>query len=290
MDSTTNSASPGRAASSDGKVWLDGEVLDADAARISPFDHGITVGDGVFETVKIVGSTPFALTRHLRRLDRSATVLGLDTPDHDLVRRATSEVIAANAIDEGRLRITLTGGPGPLGSNRGEHGPTLLLAVAGLAPTEHGTDVVTVEWTRNERGALTGLKTTSYAENVMALARASEAGASEAIFPNTVGNLCEGTGSNIFVGVDGRLVTPPLSSGCLAGITRELVLEVTDAVEEDLPLEVLFDADEAFLTSSTRDVQGIRAVDGVALRSCPGPLTLAAAAAFAELERGDLDP
>ena len=283
MTSTTGS-------STTGKVWLNGQVLDTDDARISPFDHGMTVGDGVFETLKVIDGTPFAMGRHLRRLERSASALGIETPDPELVRNAADEVITANGPGADRLRITLTGGPGPLGSNRGDEGTTLLLAVSELAPVEHGTEVVTVEWTRNERGALAGLKTTSYAENVMALARATAAGASEAIFANTAGNLCEGTGTNIFVGIDGRLVTPPLSAGPLAGITRELVLEVTDAVEEDLPLDALLEADEAFLTSSTRDVQGIRAVDGIALRECPGPLTEAAAAAFAELTRTNLDP
>ena len=271
-------------------VWLNGSIVDADQARISPFDHGITVGDGVFETLKVVRGTPFAMRRHLERLERSAAGLGLDAPDHDLVRKAADEVVAANEITDGRLRITVTGGPGPLGSNRGDQGTTLLVAVSELPAAAHGTDVVTVEWTRNERGALTGLKTTSYAENVVALARASEAGASEALFANTAGNLCEGTGSNIFVGIDGRLVTPPLSAGPLAGITRELVLEVTDAVEDDLTIDQLMSADEAFLTSSTRDVQGIGTVDGIALRACPGPLTQAAAEAFARLMADDLDP
>lgn len=272
------------------KVWINGQVLPTDEARISPFDHGMTVGDGVFETLKIAGTAPFAMSRHLRRLERSATALGLEAPDADLVRAAAAEVIRANGVDDGRLRITLTGGPGPMGSNRGTEGTTLVLAVSELAPSEHGTDVITVEWTRNERGALTGLKTTSYAENVMALARAVAADASEAIFANTAGNLCEGTGTNIFVGIEGRLITPPLSAGPLAGVTRDLVLEVTDAVEEDLPFDVLFDADEAFLTSSTRDVQAIASVDGIGLRECPGPLTEAAASALAELMRGDLDP
>lgn len=271
-------------------VWLDGAVVDVDDARISPFDHGMTVGDGVFETLKVVDGKPFAMRRHLERLDRSAQGLGLASVDPEVVAAAAAEVIEANSITDGRLRITLTGGHGPLGSARGDDGPTLLLAVGEATSIDHGVDVITVAWTRNERGALVGLKTTSYAENVMALARATQAGAGEAIFANTVGNLCEGTGSNIFVGLGGRLITPPLSAGPLGGITRELVLEVIDAVEEDLPFEALAQADEAFLTSSIRDVQGIRAVDGVTLPQCPGPLTLAAAAAFADLMAGDLDP
>ena len=141
---------------------------------------------------------------------------------------------------------------------------------------------------RNERGALAGIKSTSYAENVIALARAREAGASEAIFPNTVGNLCEGTGTNIFVEHEGRLVTPPLSSGCLAGVTRGLVLEVTDAEEADLGIDVLRTTTEAFLTSSTRDVMAIDRIDDRAMT--PGPLSAAAAAAFAELMAATTDP
>ena len=272
------------------KVWLNGQVLDESAARISPFDHGITVGDGVFETLKLVGTTPFAMRRHLLRLERSATALGIECPPAPVIHEAAAAVIDANGMNGGRLRITLTGGPGPLGSNRGAEGTTLLLAVADTASYPPSTDVCTVEWPRNERGALTGLKTTSYAENVMALARATALGASEAIFANTVGNLCEGTGSNIFVAVGGRLITPPLAAGPLAGITRELVLEITEAIEEDLPMHALHEVDEAFLTSSTRDVQAIRAIDGIELRSTPGPFTQTAAQAFAALTAADLDP
>ena len=137
---------------------------------------------------------------------------------------------------------------------------------------------------------MAGLKTTSYAENVVALAHATERGAGEALFANLAGNLCEGTGSNIFVGLGGRLVTPPLSSGCLAGITRELVLETTDAVEADVTMDDFAHADEAFLTSSTRDVQPISTVDGRALPECPGPLSMAATDAFAALLALTLDP
>lgn len=281
---------PSPSTSSSPIVWLDGELVDAATARISPFDHGLTVGDGVFETLKVVGGVPFAMGRHLRRLARSATGLGLPAPDEAVVRAASAAVIEANGLADARLRITLTGGHGPLGSNRGDGGPTLLLAVSDLPPSPAVTDVCTVEWVRNERSAVAGLKTTSYAENVLALAAAAAQGGSEAIFANTIGNLCEGTGSNVFVGIGGRLVTPPLSAGPLAGITRELVLEVTDAVEEDLPLAALLDADEAFLTSSTRDVQAIRAVDGRPLRQAPGPLTEAAAAAFARFLTDELDP
>ncbi|MFI0513687.1 aminotransferase class IV [Streptomyces sp. WSLK1-5] len=272
------------------KIWLDGGLQDTETARVSVFDHGLTVGDGIFETVKAVDGRPFALTRHLDRLTLSARGLGLPDPDHDEVRRACAAVLEANPMPLGRLRITYTGGHGPLGSDRGEHGPTLVAALGESAPRPDSTAVITVPWTRNERGALTGLKTTSYAENVVALARAREDGASEALFANTVGQLCEGTGSNVFVVLDGEIHTPPLASGCLAGITRALTVEWTGARETDLPLDVLERADEIFLTSTLRDVQGVHRVDARELPGAPGPVTAKAMRVFQERAGDDLDP
>lgn len=279
----------------DALVWVDGAVVPASQAAVSPFDHGVTVGDGVFETAKVVTGPDglrhaFALGRHLARLRRSAAGLGLEVPvDDDTLRGAVRALLDANP-DDGRLRITVTGGHGPLGSGRGDGPPTVLVASAPVPAWGGSAAVVTVPWRRNEHSPVAGLKTTSYAENVVALRAAHDAGADEAIFANTAGALCEGTGSNIFVVHDGELVTPPLTAGCLAGIVRELVLEVTDAVERDLPIEVLAEVPEAFLTSSTRDVQPIDAIDGRALSPVPGERTAAAAAALAALEAADIDP
>lgn len=274
------------------KVWVNGVISEPDAARISPFDHGFTVGDGVFETCKVSDGVPFALTRHLHRLDRSASGLGLPTPDHTAIRAGVKELLDVEP-GAGRLRITVTGGPGPLGSDRGDEGTTLTLAVSPESAWEEATSVAVVPWVRNERSAVAGLKTTSYAENVVALDRAHAFASSEAVFANTAGLLCEGTGSNIFVVVDGELITPTLDSGCLAGITRELVLEWTDARERDVPLEVLRTAEEAFLTSSTRDVQPIRQVvwgQGDLQPLAVGSVGAAARAAFAEHAASTPDP
>ncbi|MEU8706226.1 aminodeoxychorismate lyase [Streptomyces sp. NPDC048565] len=273
------------------RIWVNGGLRDADDARLSVLDHGLTVGDGVFETVRVAGGRPFALTRHLDRLTRSARGLGLTDPDHDEVRRAVKDVIgAAGPMELGRLRITFTGGLSPLGSDRGDAGPSLVVAMGEAARRPDSTAVVTVPWTRNERGAVTGLKTTSYAENVVALARAHEQGASEALFPNTAGRLCEGTGSNVFVVLDGRIHTPPVASGCLAGITRALTVEWTGAQETDLPLDVLERADEIFLTSTLRDIQAVHRVDGRELSGAPGPVTAKAMRVFDERAGDDLDP
>jgi branched-chain amino acid aminotransferase len=272
-------------------IWLNGALQDDPAAAgISPLDHGLTTGDGVFETLKIVDGRPFAVTKHLERLVGSAVGLGLPEPDLAQVREGIATVLEADPqIAFGRLRITYTGGPSPLSSERGTAGPTLVVASQAIAHPTPTSAIVTVPWVRNERSAVAGLKTTSYAENVLALAYAHERGGSEAIFANTVGNLCEGTGSNIFCVYDGELVTPPLTSGALAGVTRNLVLAWFGAVERDVPLASLAEADEIFLTSTTRDVQAVHRVDDRDLVA-PGEVTAAVAKIFAERSAEDIDP
>jgi len=275
----------------DGVVWIDGAWHAEGEATVSSFDHGLTVGDGVFETLKIVDGTAFALRRHLARLRRSAAGLGLEVPrTDDELRDAVAGTVVANELASGRVRVTVTGGVGPLGSDRGPNGSSVIIAASDQPAWPESASVVTVPWRRNEHSAVAGLKTTSYADNVVALRAARERGADEAVLANTAGNLCEGTGTNIFLGLEGTLVTPPLSSGCLAGIVRELLIEALPVVETDVPLERLGEADEAFLTSSTREVQAISAIDERVLPACPGPLTARAIEAFAEIRARSLDP
>jgi branched-chain amino acid aminotransferase len=273
------------------KTWVNGTLLDADESFVSVFDHGLTVGDGVFETTKVVDGTPFALSRHLLRLQSSARGLGLPDPDLDLVRHAVADVLLENDTTEPlRLRITYTGGVSPLGSDRGDSAPTLVVAVAPLKVWAPTAELATVPWPRNERAPTAGLKTTSYADNVIALAYAKARGASEAVLANTAGHLCEGTGSNVFVILGGQISTPPLSSGCLAGVSRALVLEWIGAEERDLPMTVLRDAEEIFLTSATRDIQAVHRVDDRVLPQAPGPVTQRAAEVFAKRAADDVDP
>jgi len=263
------------------RIWLNGALLN-DEATISPLDHGLTTGDGVFETIKIVDGQPFAVRRHLERLVRSAVGLGLPEPDVARIEAGIAEVVAADPdIPFGRLRITYTGGVSPLSSDRGTSGPTILIATQAVQRPAATSAIVTVPWVRNERSAVAGLKTTSYAENVRALAYAKERGGSEAIFANTIGNLSEGTGANIFCVYDGELVTPTLASGALAGVTRALVLEWFGGTERDVPLERLHEAEEVFLTSTTRDVQAIHRVDDRELPA-PGTITAQVAKVFAD--------
>lgn len=295
------------------KIWVGsndtGQLRTEDEALIPVTDHGVTVGDGVFETLKAESGAVFAVTRHLDRLARSAQGLGLPKPDLATVREAIAETVAANdEYDLARVRVTYTAGASPLGSERGGAQPTLVVAIGPAHRPAEATSAITVPWTRNERSALAGLKTTSYAENVVALARAKAVSATEALFADTQGRLSEGTGTNVFVVIDGQIKTPALTAGCLAGVTRALVLDwlraaaptndpttaptLTDPLETDLPFPAtLNDADEIFLTSSLRDVQAVVELDGRKIGDGTiGPVTAAVRALFKAQATANPDP
>ena len=272
-----------------GACWVNGNLVDPLEASISAVDHAIVVGDGVFETLKVTEGMPFAVSRHIKRLVFSAQGLGMPLPDGDLVRKAIDDVLGKVPTAE-RLRVTWSSGPGPLSSSRGDSGGTLSVASSPGTNWPDAEKVQLSRWTRNENGALTGLKTTSYAENVKALYSASKDGCSEAVFLNTAGWLCEGTGTNIFLVVNENLITPDLSSGCLAGITRELVLEIEEVEERNISLQEASMASEAFLTSSTRDISPISCLGEIVFPNAPGPVTAKVAEKFAALVASNPDP
>jgi branched-chain amino acid aminotransferase len=276
------------------KTWLNGRLLESpDEAAISALDHGIIVGDGVFETVKVELDQPFALTRHLDRLVRSAEGLGIGTPDVGAIREGIAATLDGQSLPFGRIRVTVTSGHGPLGSPRGNHGQTTVVIAEPSERPPSISQIATVPWTRNEHGALKGLKTTSYAENALMVEYALAHGASEAVMANTVGQLCEGTGANIMYVIGDQLVTPTLDAGPLAGVTRALVLEwcagELDVVERDAPIEVLQTADEVILVGTTRDVQGISKVDDREV-AAPGPITVKAQEIWAREAAKGMDP
>lgn len=270
--------------------WVDGDFVADGALALRPDDHGL-VGDGAFEAIKVRNGRPFALTRHLRRLEHSAGALGLSV-DRSVIEGGIAAILG-HEITKGRscwLRVTLTGGSAPMGTGGMGATPTVVLALAPMAPWPPTCDVAITPWSRNEHGPTTGLKTISYADNVIALRWAHQRNADEGLLTNTTGALCEGTGSNLFAVVRDQLVTPPLSAGCLAGITRELLLEeLNEAIEADISPSELRSASEAFLTSTSRDVHPIATVDGVALADAPGPVTTRVAEVFARIAVSD-DP
>ena len=268
------------------RIWVDGKRVD-NALALSAIDHGVTVGDGAFETAKVDDGRIFALDAHHDRMDRTLSGLGLPKLDRDRVNEGIAAVLD-EPLDFGRLRYTITGGVGPLGSDRGEAPQTYIVTAGEVSRPPKTTKIATVRWTRNENSAVAGLKTTSYAENVVALKAAKEQGASEAIFANTLGNLCEGTGSNIFVICQDVIYTPSLEDGPLAGITRHFAMTWAreagfDVREESISFETLDTCDEIFITSSTRDIQGVHAVNDRVLgdEGVRGPVTQQIADIFA---------
>jgi branched-chain amino acid aminotransferase len=255
-------------------MWVEGRLVGPHEPVLRADDHAL-VGDGAFEAIKVVDGRPFALTRHLDRLRRSLDPLGIEL-DLDAVHAATRALMQTPqaSVSPSWLRITVTGGSAPMGTGSVGSRPTVIGAVAPMTPWGPTTDVVIAPWVRNERAASAGLKTISYADNVIAYRYAHRNHAEEAVFANTKGQLCEGTGTNVAVAYEGRMVTPTLAAGCLAGVTRQLLLEWVPELEQfDVPIEALESADEAVLTSTSRDVHPIRRVGDTELANAPGPLT-----------------
>ncbi len=237
---------------------LDGVVGPASEARIPATDDGLLRGDGVFEVLRLYSGRPYALEQHLARLARSAHNLRLPL-DFDAVRADVARLLeaAGEGPEHGGLRIVLTRG-----------GRRLLLIEA---PIEHAEAIRLASVLYAPPRLLDGIKSLSYGANMLATRIARERDADEALLVTPHGRVLEAPTSSIFWAEGGRLFTPPLSDHVLASITRALVLELTDVEERSCTLEELLAADEAFLASTTREVQAIAAIDDQPL--AVGPLT-----------------
>lgn len=249
---------------------MDGRIVPAGDAHVSVQAAAVSVGYSVFETMVNRGDGVIALEQHWQRLVNSCAVLALHPPPLHAMHTALRDVMQANDMCEARLRFTVA---------RSEGSTQFMSAVAQPVPVWPATEsVVVVPWWRNERSALAGVKCSSYAENIIAQSYAKERGAGEAIFLNTRDELCEGATTNAFIVRDDQVLTPPLSSGCLPGVTRAMVINAcriagVPCVEQILSLDDFLAADEAFLTSSTRDVHPVAEINGRALSDVPGTIT-----------------
>jgi branched-chain amino acid aminotransferase len=276
------------------KVWLNGELVQEREARVSAADHGLLLGDGVFETLRWYSGKPFALESHLERLEAGALALDLRTPPLAELGRAAHAVVDANGLSDARMRITLTSGAGPPGLVRGPGPATLIVAALPLDPWPATATAIVSRWRRDERSPLAGVKTISLVDHVMALGEARRMNADEALLLNGRNELCEATTANVFCVRDGQVATPALASGCLAGITRDRVLGLCarlriGAVETRLPAQVLHESEELFLTSSTREIQPLVVIEDRPIGNGePGKLTERLAGAYSEMVRAAL--
>ena len=275
-------------------VWLNGDLIAADAARIDPRDRGFLLGDGVFETFAATDGYVYRLAEHLERLSTGATVLGIPLPTND-IECAVQTVLEANDLAQGcaALRLTLSHGVGPRGllAPADPHPTLLLTATAASAPPEAMT-AVTVTVRRNEHSPTASIKHMSYLDNIIARNEAARSGADEAIMLNTAGNIAEASAANVFaIDSGGTLVTPALAEGALPGVTRRAVIELAAGLdigvrEIILSIERLAEADEAFLTNSLIGVCPLVALDGRPIGDgAPGPATRALKNAYAAAAR-----
>ncbi len=253
---------------------VDGEVMLASEATIPATDEGLLRGDGAFEVIRVYDGRPFAMEEHLARLSRSASNLRLPV-DLEAVRSDAWRLLAqaGTGPDHELLRIVITRGGRRL----------LLTEPMHRTPDQIRLATITFSPTR----VLDGIKSLSYAANMLATRLAREQGFDEALLVTPHGRVLEAPTSSIFWATDGSLFTPPLDEHILASITRAVVLEVTGAGERPLTLDELLIADEAFLASTTREVEPIGAVDERAF-DAPGPLTQSAAREVADRIRARL--
>jgi branched-chain amino acid aminotransferase len=244
------------------KIHLNGRLIEATAARIDPADRGLLLADGLFETLRVYGGRAFQLEAHLARLATGAVALDLPLPPAGDIAKAVAETLAANDLREGSLRITLTRGPGQRGLLPPAHpSPTLLIVChpSGKPPpaamTAHVSSI-----RRNEHSPLSRLKSLAYLDNVLALREAAAAGCDEALLLNTAGRLAGGSRSNLFLVLNGSLVTPPPSEGILAGIARRTLIDLAGEVgiaarEAPLALDDVEAASEALICNSLLEVR-----------------------------------
>ena len=273
-------------------VWINGERQADDGPHVSARDRGLTLGDGVFETMRARSGTIFRVARHLARLERSLTILEIPAPRelHEWVADA-----AKDADEETSIRLTVTRGPGPAGvAPPAAPQPTVVISVGPMpafpaSTYAEGLIAHVASGRRNEYAMTAGLKTLAYIDAVAGVLEARRAGADEALFLDTEGHCSEASASNLFIATGTELVTPPLSCGVLPGITRETVLELARAegvavAERVIGLHEVRAAKEAFLTSSLRGIAPLVRVGGKPIgRATPGELTRRLTAAYLAL-------
>jgi len=241
---------------------LDGAVMDAAQATISVTDEGLLRGDGVFEVIRLYGGRPYGLEEHLERMARSAATLRLPF-DIDAVRGDAEKLLEMSEPADGGLRLLATRGGRRIGIIEDLHElpDTVALATITYSPTR----------------VLDGVKSLSYAANMLASRIAREQGADEALLVSPHGRVLEGPTTSFFYVLDGALYTPPLADRILDSITRRALFAVTDAAERITTLDDLRTVSEAFLASSAREVQPVHAIDDITIPAAPGPLSQDAA-------------
>ncbi len=285
-------------------IYLDGELVEREQAKVSVYDHGLLYGDGVFEGIRAYHGRVFRLDEHIRRLERSARAIMLDIPlSHDELVEATVQTCRANDVDDGYIRMVVTRGVGDLGLDPHKcPKPSVFIIAANiqLYPEElyeEGLSLITCSTRRNSPSSLDpGIKSLNYLNNILAKLECTNAGVAEGIMLTNAGMVSECTGDNIFITVGNELVTPPVEAGILDGITRAAVIELARdegirVVEKSFPVTEVYTADECFLTGTAAELVPVVRVDARRIGDGkPGPMTKRLLNRFRELTRSEGTP
>lgn len=277
-----------------GIAWVNERIIDEEEPCLSVQERGFLYGDGLFETVRVYQGRPFVWQRHLARLVAGCERLQMPCPVQ-LVTEGMDRILGTFGPTDGSLRVTVTRGKVPRGLLAPQGKPTVVITASIGEPYspdayERGFKAVTVSFPRNQLSPLVGLKSLNYLENLLGKQEAAAAGADEGIFLNLMGEVTEGTISNVFLVLgDWRIVTPPPESGLLPGITREWIIMLASKLGFSVSEQPVFPQDflkarEAFLTNSLLEVMPLIALDGVAIgNGAPGPVARALREAYREI-------
>lgn len=266
------------------RVWLNGVIVSANAARIDPTDRGFTLGDGVFETIRVAAGRPTHLHRHLRRLRAGLSVLKLPLTltDADLTD-AIDRTLLGSGLRSAALRLTVSRGPAPRGVLPAtDNDPTVLVAAGPLANTMTPARAIICTVTRrNEMSPLSRIKSLNYLDNILARQEAAVRNADEALLLNTRSHLAEATTANVIVLRDNVLLTPSITDGALPGIMREILIERCGVTEAPLRCPDLLAADAVFLCNSL-GLRSLISLDDQPLRTQPHVVATLRSEAMAE--------
>jgi branched-chain amino acid aminotransferase len=261
-------------------VFHNEHLLPIEKVRLSPGQSGLFNGAGIFTTLRILQGEAFAYERHWRRLERDAGILHLPMPySAARVRVHLQEVIRANQVTEGCARIYLV--HNQIGFWRGDENlppVDLIICTSGLPAFHEPVRLTVREHGRHAAAPLAGTKVTSWLANVWAVGQAQQEGFDEVVLLNERGEVSECTTANIFCVRDGKVLTPPLNSGCLEGVTRAILMEIAPeagaaVIEQTLRPEDLYSAEEVFISSTNRNLLGVSEVAGHPIAVAPGPVT-----------------
>lgn len=287
-------------------VYLNGEIVPKEKAVVSVFDHGFLYGDGVFEGIRCYSGNIFCLKEHIVRLYESAKSILLEIPlTPDEMEAAVVETVKRNNLPDSYIRLVVSRGAGDLGldpKSCKRASVVVIVEELSIFPQrfyDEGLEIVTVSTRRNVPDALNPkIKSLNYLNNILVRIEASRAGVSEALMLNQDGYVCEGSGDNVFIVKNGKVLTPPTYLGALEGVTRNMVLELCRELQipcAEVPFtrHDVYVADEVFLTGTAAEMIPVVNVDGRSIGSGkPGPMTAKLTQAFRKLtvERGTKVP